>query len=73
MIDATDYEGVHYLALVPYVENEEDVQDDAQLILMRVGKDDQGEFLDIVEDDEELYQVSKIFEKRLAEYFNIEQ
>ena len=40
---------------------------------MRVGKDDQGEFLDIVEDDEELYQVSKIFEKRLAEYFNIEQ
>ena len=73
VIDATDYEGVHYLALVPYVENEEDVQDDAQLILMRVGKDDQGEFLDIVEDDEELYQVSKIFEKRLAEYFNIEQ
>ena len=64
---------MHYLALVPYVENEEDVQDDAQLILMRVGKDDQGEFLDIVEDDEELYQVSKIFEKRLAEYFNIEQ
>ena len=73
VIDATDYEGVHYLALVPYVENEEDVQDDAQLILMRVGKEDQGEFLDIVEDDEELYQVSKIFEKRLAEYFNIEQ
>lgn len=73
VIDAADYEGVHYLALVPYVENEKDADEDAQLILMRVGKDDQGEYLDIVEDDEELYQVSKVFEKRLAEYFDIEQ
>ena len=27
----------------------------------------------IVEDDEELYKVSKMFEKRLQEFFDIEQ
>ncbi len=73
VIDAADYNGVHYLAVVPYIEDEKDVQDDLQLIMLRVGKDETGEFLDIVEDDEELYQVSKVFEKRLSEYFNIEQ
>lgn len=73
VIDATDVNDVHYLALVPYAESEEDVDDDSQLIIMRVGEDEEGEYLDIVDDDEELYEVSKVFEKRLAEYFDIEQ
>ena len=30
VIDATDYEGVHYLALVPYVENEEGREDEGE-------------------------------------------
>ena len=29
--------------------------------------------IDIVEDDEELYEVSNLFEKRLREFFDIEQ
>ena len=40
---------------------------------MKVGEDENGEYLDIVEDDEELYKVSKMFEKRLQEFFDIEQ
>ena len=46
---------------------------EAELILMKVGEDENGEYLDIVEDDEELYKVSKMFEKRLQEFFDIEQ
>ncbi len=74
VIDAADHKGTHYMALVPYVENEEElVEADLDLILMKVGEDEEGEYLDIVEDDEELYEVSKMFEKRLSEFFDIEQ
>lgn len=74
VIDAADHKDVHYMALVPYVENEEELEDaDLDLILMKVGQDAEGEYLDIVEDDEELYEVSNMFEKRLREFFDIEQ
>ena len=62
------------MALVPYVEDEEEMLEaDLELVLMKVGEDQDGEFLDIVEDDEELYEVSNMFEKRLREFFDIEQ
>lgn len=74
VIDAADHKGTHYMALVPYVEDEQELVDaDLDLILMKVGQDAEGEYLDIVEDDEELYEVSNMFEKRLREFFEIEQ
>ena len=74
VIDAADHKGTHYMDLVPYVEDEQELVDaDLDLILMKVGQDAEGEYLDIVEDDEELYEVSNMFEKRLREFFEIEQ
>ena len=67
VIDALDHKGVHYLAVVEYAENE-----DAQLVILSVGEDDEGEYLDVVEDDETLLEVSKLFEKRLSDQFEIE-
>ena len=61
VIDALDHKGVHYLAVVEYTENEEDAED-AQLVILSVGEDDEGEYLDVVEDDETLLEVSKLFE-----------
>ena len=72
VIDALDHKGVHYLAVVEYAENEDDVNDDAQLVILSVGEDDEGEYLDVVEDDETLLEVSKLFEKRLSDQFEIE-
>ncbi len=72
VIDNLDYKGVHYLAAVEYVEDEDDLDENAQLILLKVGEDEEGEFLDVVEDDEELLAVSKLFEKRLEGQFEIE-
>ena len=69
VIDALDHKGVHYLAVVEYAENEDDVNDDAQLVILSVGEDDEGEYLDVVEDDETLLEVSKLFEKRLSDQF----
>ena len=71
VIDALDQKGVHYLAVVEYTENEEDAED-AQLVILSVGEDDEGEYLDVVEDDETLLEVSKLFEQRLSDQFEIE-
>ena len=71
VIDALDHKGVHYLAVVEYTENEEDAED-AQLVILSVGEDDEGEYLDVVEDDETLLEVSKLFEQRLSGDYEID-
>ena len=71
VIDALDHMGVHYLAVVEYTENEEDAED-AQLVILSVGEDDEGEYLDVVEDDETLLEVSKLFEQRLSDDYEID-
>ena len=70
--NALDHKGVHYLAVVEYAEDEEDVNEDAQLVILSVGEDSEGEYLDVVEDDETLMEVSKLFEQRLSDQFEIE-
>ena len=71
VIDALDHKGVHYLAVVEYTENEEDAED-AQQVILSVGEDDEGEYLDVVEDDETLLEVSKLFEQRLSDDYEID-
>ena len=71
VIDALDHKGVHYLDVVEYTENEEDAED-AQLVILSVGEDDEGEYLDVVEDDETLLEVSKLFEQRLSDDYEID-
>ena len=71
VIDALDHKGVHYLAVVEYTENEEDAED-AQLVILSVGEDDEGEYLDVVEDDETLLEVSKLFEQRLSDDYEMD-
>ena len=74
VIDAADLDGTRYMALTPYVETEQQLEEtESELLLMKVGRDGEGEYLDIVEDDEELFKVSKMFEKRLEEFFSLEQ
>ena len=58
VIDALDHKGVHYLAVVEYVEDEEDLDEDAQLVILSVGRDAEGEYLDVVDDDETLMEVA---------------
>ena len=48
------------------------LNEDAQLVILSVGEDDEGEYLDVVEDDEVLMEVSKLFEQRLSEDYDIE-
>lgn len=72
VIDATEVNGTRYLAVIPYREDPESLQEDAELILMRIGTDDEGEYMDIVDDDEELITVGKVFEERLRAMYDID-
>ena len=72
VIDATEVNGTRYLAVIPYQEDPANLQEDAELILMRIGTDDEGEYMDIVDDDEELLTVGKVFEERLRAMFDID-
>ena len=72
VIDATEVNGTRYLAVIPYQEDPESLQEDAELILMRIGTDDVGEYMDIVDDDEELITVGKVFEERLRAMYDID-
>ena len=40
--------------------------------MMRIGTDDEGEYMDIVDDDEELITVGKVFEERLRAMYDID-
>ncbi|MFQ9681742.1 MAG: DUF1292 domain-containing protein [Ruthenibacterium lactatiformans] len=59
--------------MVPYAEDStEQLEEDANLIIMRVGEEDGEEYLDVVDDDEELYEVSDMFARRLEELYDID-
>ena len=72
VIDATEVNGTRYLAVIPYQEDPESLQEDAELILMRIGTDYEVEYMDIVDDDEELITVGKVFEERLRAMYDID-
>ena len=72
VIDASEVNGTRYLAVIPYQEDPESLQEDAELILMRIGTDEEGEYMDIVDDDEELLTVGKVFEERLSAMYDID-
>ena len=72
LIDATEVNGTRYLAVIPYQEDPESLDEEAELILMRIGTDEAGEYMDIVDDDEELLTVGKVFEERLRAMYDID-
>ena len=61
------------MAVVPYVADPEKMlEEDAQVVIMRTVEENGEEFLDIVDDDEELAAVSEVFASRLEELYDIE-
>ena len=73
VIDAADFKDERYMAVVPYVEDPSKMlEEDMELIIMKVAEDDEGEYLDIVDDDNELYEVSEMFAQRLKYLYDIE-
>ena len=74
VIDATDIDGARYLAVAPYSEDPQEKLDaEATLLFMRVVEGEgEEEYLDIVEDEEEMHLVLEVFFNRLSEVYDID-
>ncbi len=70
VIDVAEYNNTRYMAMVEL--QNENAAEEAVMLFMRVGEDAEGEYYDIVDDDEELYNVSKVFEARLKAFMELE-
>ena len=73
VLDTVEYNDEQYFAVVPVGESEEDLlQEDLNLVIMKITEEDGEEFLDIVDDDEEFYNIGEIFAQRLSDMYDVE-
>lgn len=71
-LDRIETDEGRYVALIPvYDEGEEVLDDDGELIILRVLEEDGEPFLTAIEDPKEFEKVGKIFEERLEDIFEI--
>ena len=67
-----EYKDAEYVALVPYYENPEDlVEDDGELVILKIVEEKGEEFLEPIDNDEEFDAVSEKFEKMLEDEYEI--
>ncbi len=69
MIDAAEVDGEQYFAMVPAVENDNYLNEDCELVILKAVEDNGEEFLASIEDDDEFEKISAFFMKRLEEDF----
>ena len=73
-LDRIETDTAKYVALLPvYDEAEEIIDDDGELIILRVCEEDGETYLEPIEDDNEFNEVGKIFEERLSELFSFDE
>ena len=74
VLDEYDDGEKRYLALSPVFDNAEDMlSDSGDLVIMEVCEEDGEEYLESVEDEDELDAIADIFMKRLEENFDFEE
>ena len=76
IIDSIEYNEVRYMAVVEmFDDTDKALETEPVLIIFRVGEPDEDGFdtFDVVDDDEEYFEVAGIFEQRLSEYYDIEE
>lgn len=73
-LDRIETDNGRYVALLPvYDEAEEILDDDGELIILKVTEEKGETYLEPIEDDNEFDEVGQIFEDRLSELFSEEE
>lgn len=73
-LDRIETDTAKYVALLPvYDEAEEILDDDGELIILKVCEEDGEIYLEPIEDDNEFNEIGKIFEERLSELFSFDE
>lgn len=72
-LDRIETDTAKYVALLPvYDEAEEILDDDGELIILRVSEEGGETYLEPIEDDNEFNEIGKIFEERLEDLFSFD-
>ena len=73
-LDRIETDNAKYVALLPvYDDAEEIIDDDGELIILKVCEEDGETYLEPIEDDAEFNEIGKIFEERLSELFDFDE
>ncbi len=67
LIDAAELNGEQYFAMVPAIEDEDFLNGDCDLVILKSIFEDGEEILASIDDDEEFMQVSEFFLERMEE------
>lgn len=73
-LDRIETDDARYVALLPvYDEAEEILDDDGELIILKVNEEDGETYLEPIEDEDEFNEIGSIFEERLSDLFDIQE
>ncbi len=73
LVDTLEKDGENYVALIAISEDPDDMlQDDGNLIIMKILEENGEEILELIEDDDEFEEISEIFMDRLSDLFDFE-
>jgi uncharacterized protein YrzB (UPF0473 family) len=67
LIDAAELNGEQYFAMIPAIEDEDFLNSDCELVILKSIFEDGEEILASIDDDEEFVEVSDFFLKRMEE------
>lgn len=76
VVDEIEHNGERYMAVVEYFEDpQKALEADPVLIIFRVGEADEDglDTFDVVDDDEEYFEVGGIFEERLSKIYDMDE
>lgn len=69
--DMMESEGIQYLALIPVIEDPDELlSDPGELVVLKVVAEGVEEFLEAIEDEEEFSRISSAFMERLGEDYD---
>ncbi len=69
--DTLEHKGNSYMALVPVLDEAEEIlEDDGELIILKVIRDGEDEYLEPIDDEDEFAEVSEIFMKNLEDMYD---
>ena len=72
-LDRIETDEGRYVALLPlYDDKSQILEDDGELIILRVVEEKGETYLEPIEDDEEFEEIGQIFEERLSDVFDFE-
>lgn len=72
LIDAAELNGEQYFAMVPAIENEDILNADCDLVILKAIMENDEEILASIDDDDEFMQVSEFFLTRMEEAMDFE-